>query len=261
MSGVRLEARVHIVTTRDRRSAQNVIKCCQRAGLHVVDLVLAPLAAAEAVLSAEEKELGVAVVDIGAGTTGLLVFTDGAREAHRRCCRSAATTSPATSPPACARRSAKPSCSSGATAAALAGAVPPTRWSRCRPSAGARRASCRAASWRRSSSRAWRRSSRSSQRQLIRCGLDTALASGVVLTGGSALMEGVVAARRARLPAAGARRHAARLRGHRRDAGGARVRRRGRSDALRRAPARPICRAWSTTRTYSVACAGVWSAG
>ena len=73
MSGVRLEVRVHMISTAIA-AAQNVIKCCQRAGLHVVDLVLAPLAAAEAILTPEEKELGAAVVDIGAGTTGLVGF-------------------------------------------------------------------------------------------------------------------------------------------------------------------------------------------
>lgn len=77
MSGVRLEAHVHIVTT-GTRSAQNVVKCCQRLGLHVEDLVLEPLAAAEAALSQEEKELGVALIDIGAGTTDVLVFHHGA---------------------------------------------------------------------------------------------------------------------------------------------------------------------------------------
>jgi cell division protein FtsA len=73
MSGVRLEARVHIITTAIS-SAQNVIKCCERTGLHVADLVWEPLAAAEAVLTPEEKELGVALVDLGAGTTDVLVF-------------------------------------------------------------------------------------------------------------------------------------------------------------------------------------------
>ncbi|HVO26713.1 MAG TPA: cell division protein FtsA [Candidatus Margulisiibacteriota bacterium] len=73
MSGVRLEARVHIITTAIS-SAQNVVKCCERTGLHVADLVLEPLAAAEAVLTPEEKELGVALVDLGAGTTDVLVF-------------------------------------------------------------------------------------------------------------------------------------------------------------------------------------------
>jgi len=76
MSGVRLEARVHVVTTLTP-SAQNVIKCCQRTGLHVADLVLEPLAAAEAVLTPDEKELGVALIDLGAGTTDLLVFSKG----------------------------------------------------------------------------------------------------------------------------------------------------------------------------------------
>lgn len=77
MSGVRLEARVHIITSATT-SAQNVIKCCERTGLHVADLVLEPLAAAEAVLTPEEKELGVALVDVGAGTTDVLVLHQGA---------------------------------------------------------------------------------------------------------------------------------------------------------------------------------------
>jgi cell division protein FtsA len=77
MSGVRLEARVHIVTTAIS-AAQNVVKCCERTGLHVADLVLEPLAAGDAVLTPEEKELGVALVDLGAGTTDILVFHQGA---------------------------------------------------------------------------------------------------------------------------------------------------------------------------------------
>lgn len=76
MSGVRLEAHVHVITT-GSRSAQNVLKCCQRLGLHVEDLILAPLAVAESVLSQEEKELGVCLLDIGAGTTDVLVFQRG----------------------------------------------------------------------------------------------------------------------------------------------------------------------------------------
>ena len=77
MRGVRLETRVHIVTT-SIASAQNVVKCCERAGLHVADLILAPLAAAQTVLSEEERELGVALIDIGAGTTGVVAFHQGA---------------------------------------------------------------------------------------------------------------------------------------------------------------------------------------
>ncbi len=77
MSGVRLEARVHIVTGAVA-SAQNIIKSCNRANLDVADIVLEQLASSEAVLSAEEKELGVALVDIGGGTTDIAIFIDGA---------------------------------------------------------------------------------------------------------------------------------------------------------------------------------------
>ena len=76
MSGVRLEAKVHIVTGAVT-SAQNIIKSCNRAGLDVLDIVLEPLAAANAVLSEEEKELGVALVDIGGGTTDVAIFGAG----------------------------------------------------------------------------------------------------------------------------------------------------------------------------------------
>lgn len=76
MSGVRLESKVHIVTAAVS-AAQNVIKCCNRAGLNVGEIILAPLATAEAVLGQDEKELGVAVVDIGGGTTDLAIFCNG----------------------------------------------------------------------------------------------------------------------------------------------------------------------------------------
>ncbi|ABB30659.1 cell division protein FtsA [Geobacter hydrogenophilus] len=77
MSGVRLEAKVHIVTGAVA-SAQNIVKACNRAGLDVADIVLEQLASSEAVLSADEKELGVALVDIGGGTTDIAIFVDGA---------------------------------------------------------------------------------------------------------------------------------------------------------------------------------------
>src|SRR5512146_1819704 len=77
MSGVRLEAKVHIVTGAVA-SAQNIIKSCNRAGLDVADIVLEQLASSEAVLSADEKELGAAIVDIGGGTTDIAIFVDGA---------------------------------------------------------------------------------------------------------------------------------------------------------------------------------------
>jgi cell division protein FtsA len=76
MSGVRLETKVHIVTAAVT-SAQNIIKCCNRCGLQVADLVLQPLASAEAVLHDDEKELGVALIDIGGGTSDLTIFIDG----------------------------------------------------------------------------------------------------------------------------------------------------------------------------------------
>jgi cell division protein FtsA len=191
MSGVRLEARVHIVST-PIAAAQNVIKCCQRAGLHVVDLVFAPFAAAETVLSPEEKELGVAVVEIGAGTTGVLAFANGAAKHtavlsiggnHVSSDIAAGLRTPFREAELLKRR----------FGAALAAAVPPADAVEV-PTVGGR---------------APRELSRRIlaeiieprldeifalvQRQLIRCGLDTALTSGVVLTGGSVVMEGVVA--------------------------------------------------------------------
>ena len=76
MSGVRLEGRVHIVTGAIT-SAQNIIKCGNRAGLDVDDIVLEQLGSSEAVLTPEEKELGVAIIDIGGGTTDLIIFANG----------------------------------------------------------------------------------------------------------------------------------------------------------------------------------------
>jgi cell division protein FtsA len=76
MSGVRLEARVHIVTGAVS-AAQNIIKCVRRCGLEVDDLILEQLSSAQAVLSEDEKELGICLVDIGGGTTDIAVFTDG----------------------------------------------------------------------------------------------------------------------------------------------------------------------------------------
>ena len=77
MAGVRLEAKVHIVTTAVA-SAQNVIKCANRCNLQVADIVLESLASAQAVLEDDEKELGVALIDIGGGTCDLMVYADGA---------------------------------------------------------------------------------------------------------------------------------------------------------------------------------------
>jgi len=77
MNGVRLEVKVHIVTGAVS-SAQNIVKCVRRCGLEVRDLVLQPLASAQAVISDDEKDLGVALMDIGGGTTDLVVYSHGA---------------------------------------------------------------------------------------------------------------------------------------------------------------------------------------
>lgn len=77
MSGVRLEARVHIVTGAVS-AAQNIVKCVQRCGLEVDDVILQQMASSRAVLNPDEKELGVCLIDIGGGTTDLAVFTHGA---------------------------------------------------------------------------------------------------------------------------------------------------------------------------------------
>lgn len=76
MSGVRLGTKVNLVTAATS-CVQNVIRCAERCGLAVADVVLQPLASAEAVLSDDEKEIGVAVVDIGGGTTDILIYVDG----------------------------------------------------------------------------------------------------------------------------------------------------------------------------------------
>jgi cell division protein FtsA len=77
MSGIRLEAKVHIVTGA-QSAAENIIKCVRRCGLEVEQLMLNPLASSAAVLTEDERELGVAVVDVGAGTTDVAIFTNGA---------------------------------------------------------------------------------------------------------------------------------------------------------------------------------------
>jgi len=76
MAGVRLGVKVNLVTAATS-CVQNVIRCAERCGLTVADVVLQPLASAEATLSEDEKEIGVAVVDIGGGTTDLILYVDG----------------------------------------------------------------------------------------------------------------------------------------------------------------------------------------
>ncbi|MBF0507146.1 MAG: cell division protein FtsA [Nitrospirae bacterium] len=75
MAGVRLEVNVYIVTGAVT-SVQNLLKCCERAGLEVIDIVLQPLASAEATLNPYERDMGVALVDIGGGTTDIALYKD-----------------------------------------------------------------------------------------------------------------------------------------------------------------------------------------
>src|SRR5258707_11909130 len=75
MSGIRLEVKVHIVTGAGS-AAQNIVKCVRRCGLEVNDLILQPLASSLAVLTEDEKELGVCLVDIGGGTSDIAVFRE-----------------------------------------------------------------------------------------------------------------------------------------------------------------------------------------
>ena len=77
MAGVRLESRVHIVTGAVS-SAQNIVKCVRRCGLEVSDIILEQLASSHAVLTEDEKDLGVCVIDIGGGTTDIAIFWEGA---------------------------------------------------------------------------------------------------------------------------------------------------------------------------------------
>jgi cell division protein FtsA len=77
MSGVRLEAKVHMVTG-SVSAAQNIVKCIRRCGLEVDDIILEQLASSQSVLTEDEKELGVCLVDIGGGTTDIAVYTEGA---------------------------------------------------------------------------------------------------------------------------------------------------------------------------------------
>ena len=77
MSGIRLEVKVHIVTGAVS-AVQNIVKCVRRCGLEVADLILQPMASADAVLTLDEKELGVVLIDIGGGTTDVAVFSEGA---------------------------------------------------------------------------------------------------------------------------------------------------------------------------------------
>jgi cell division protein FtsA len=76
MAGVRLEVKVYIVTGAVA-SVQNLLKCCEKAGLEVIDIILQPLASSEAVLTSDEREMGTALIDIGGGTTDIAIYNEG----------------------------------------------------------------------------------------------------------------------------------------------------------------------------------------
>ena len=190
MAGVRLEAKVHIVTTAVA-SAQNIIKCANRCNLQVADIVLESLASAQAVLEDDEKELGVALIDIGGGTCDMMVYSDGAI-VHTSVLPLGGdhiTNDIATVPAHAARLGREDQAQ--------------VRLRVARPRRGRRddggpvgrrprpaRAAAHASSSR-SSSRASRRSSSTSRRSSMRCGYFDGLAAGVVLTGGATAMDGV----------------------------------------------------------------------
>ena len=147
-----------ILSPEPRTAMQNIVKCCNRSGLHVADVALMPLACADAVLTDDEKDLGVALVDMGSGTTDISDISRRCGQTHSWFCRSAGIMSPTISPPVLELPSLMRSGSSCATAA------PKRPWSptRCdwkfRALPVSRNAPCRGKSYVRSSSHEWMRS-------------------------------------------------------------------------------------------------------
>ncbi len=228
MSGVRLEAKVHIVTGAES-AAQNIVKCVQRCGLEVEDIVLEQLASSYAVLTEDEKELGVCLIDIGGGTTDVAVFSGGAirHTAVIPIAGDMVTNDIAQSLRTPTHHAEEIKIKYACALSQLANADETIEV----PSVGDRPA---------------RRLARQTlasvvearyeeifvlvRDELARAGFEHSIAAGIVLTGGSAKMEGVDRARRGSVPRAGAARPAA---------GRERPRRRGaQSDPLhRRRPA------------------------
>ncbi len=145
MSGVRLEAKVHVVTCAVNAS-QNIEKCVRRCGLEVDDIILEQLASAYSVLTEDEKELGVCLVDIGGGTTDIAIFTEGA---IRHTAVIPIAGDQVTNDIAMALRTPTQYAEEIKIryACALASWPVPARPSRCPASATGRRANCRARPW------------------------------------------------------------------------------------------------------------------
>jgi cell division protein FtsA len=190
MAGVRLEAKVHIVTT-SVTSAQNIVKCANRCGLQVADIVLEPWPRPRRCSRTTRRSSA---------------SPDRHRRRHHRhrpllstapsstprCCPWAAATSPTTSPSGCARRSRPPSRSSEVRLLPAGSGRARARPWRCPRSAAASRASCRAAPGRaRSSSPGSRSSSSTSASEIARSGYWDSIAAGVVLTGGTTILDGL----------------------------------------------------------------------
>lgn len=142
MSGVRLEAKVHLVTGAVS-AAQNIVKCVERCGLRVDDIILEQLASSYSVLSEDEKDLGVCLVDVGGGTTDIAVFAHGAIM-HTAVIPSPAIRSPTTSRSRYAPRPSTPKNSRSSTPARCARWPIRARASRCPVSAIVPHAGCRA---------------------------------------------------------------------------------------------------------------------
>ena len=190
MSGVRLGAKVNLVTAATS-CVQNVIRCAERCGLTVADVVLEPLASAEAILSEDEKEIGVAVIDIGGGTTDILLYVDGGI-AHASVIPvggnnvtndiAAGLRTPMAEADRLKRHF---GCALGRMVARRRrDRSPGRRWPRAAPQ---RRAACSPTS----SSRASKRSSPCVRKRIEDTGLLEQLSAGVVLTGGAVLLEGM----------------------------------------------------------------------
>ncbi len=145
MSGVRLEAKVHVVTCAVNAS-QNIEKCVRRCGLEVDDIILEQLASAYSVLTEDEKELGVCLVDIGGGTTDIAIFTEGAIR-HTAVIPIAGDQVTNDIAMALRRRPSTRKRSRSATPALWPSWPVPARPSRCPASATGRRANCRARPW------------------------------------------------------------------------------------------------------------------
>ena len=189
MSGVRLEAKVHIVTGAVT-SAQNIIKCAQRCGLTVADIVLEQLASSEAVLSQDEKDLGVALIDIGGGTTDLAIWIDGSI-VHTSVLAVGGdhitndiAVGLRTPTDEAERIKQKYGC-------AMGGQVGKNETIEVPSVGGDRLARYRAISSRKSSSPGSRRCSTWCSQEIVRSGYEDLLASGVVLTGGATLLQGM----------------------------------------------------------------------